>query len=196
MYNIFTVFTKAQQRAIDLMIEYHTLNHDDIGEKVSRYMLNKMVEMGVFDYDKMDEFWDFSSAFYSYLVTMGVIDEKSGERQSVRVNIEDVSDSGEVLSEAPKEAITEEFQTLGRINMAEHEYSMPLMGERTIAEVVEMLEKTGNVRVTKAVLVDGIVTLTYELHSEPDYPECPDCGQSLDTEWELKNGRCSECSVY
>lgn len=80
MSHMFTKFTKKQQYVIDLMIDLHTLNHDDIEGRVSLYLMKKLTEMKVFDYDKADEFWDFSNEFYNRLCTMGVIDRHMGER--------------------------------------------------------------------------------------------------------------------
>jgi hypothetical protein len=91
-----------------------------------------------------------------------------------------------------QDAITEISETPQDLNVMSTSFTMPLMGELTIAEVVEGIEKTPDTKVTRAELENGIVTLTVEGPS-PEYPECSQCGQSLDTEMELKSGVCLDC---
>lgn len=160
---IFMTFTKKQQHAIDIMIELHTLNHDDIGVYVSRYILDKLTEMGVFNYDKSDHFWDFSNAFHSYLVTTGVIDPVMSERihpaSKFTIQIADENEAQEGLSDA----ITGVSEThTDVIIMEDYKVILPLYGSLTIAEVVEAYEINSPVKVVRAYLENDIVTLTFE----------------------------------
>ena len=67
----------------------------------------------------------------------------------------------------------------------------------TILEVVEAIESLTTSKVVSLVEYDGKLRFTLrerEPEPEPGYPECPECGQSLDSVFELKNGRCVNCS--
>lgn len=91
-----------------------------------------------------------------------------------------------------QDAITAVSETPHDVTTLTTKFTMPLMGELTISEVVESVQKNTRAIVTSAELTDGIVTLTIE-EPVPDHPECSQCGQSLDGEMELKNGVCHEC---
>lgn len=71
--------------------------------------------------------------------------------------------------------------------------TMPLFGELTIAQVIEAIEETSKVKVVRAALEDGIVTLTYEPIEEPGEPdeceECFECGGTWNyhMDWCLRN---------
>lgn len=85
-------------------------------------------------------------------------------------------------SETPQEAIT-------GVLTEDTTFTMPLMGNNTIAEVVEGIEKVSGVKVVKANLDNGIVTLTVRTEIAPgelyEFEECYECGGSANyhEEW-------------
>lgn len=78
--SIFHVFTKKQQEAIDYIADVHMLHRDDIGQGITIYMVNKLVSLGVLEYDDDSDVWDFSNAFFHQMVARGLIHEASGNR--------------------------------------------------------------------------------------------------------------------
>lgn len=78
--SIFHIFTKKQQQAIDYIADVHILHREDIGQSISIYMVNKLVTLGVLDYDSESDVWDFTNAFFNQMVARGLIELRSGER--------------------------------------------------------------------------------------------------------------------
>jgi predicted transcriptional regulator len=79
-----------------------------------------------------------------------------------------------------QETITDISETPQGVNIVSTTFDMPLYGNLTIAEVVEVVEENYQAAVVKAELNDGTVTLTIEHHVEADdldeIEECYDCG--------------------
>lgn len=79
-----------------------------------------------------------------------------------------------------QDAITEVSETPEAVDIMKGSVSFPLMGDETIAERVQMIEALTAVKVTKADLVDGVVTLHYKsipsVNTEPEPEECAECG--------------------
>lgn len=100
--------------------------------------------------------------------------------------MDEIADYVESVSQdgiAPtQDTITDVSQIPQALSAMTSKITMPLMGEMTIDEAVKAIESASAVKVIRATLEEGVVTLTYEplpdVNTVIEFEDCCECGWS------------------